>query len=70
MVVRSLLEQRVVFRCMLLKEQKKMQQQLLAALREKPSTIPELAAATGLPSAKALWFVSALKKYGIVVDEL
>ncbi len=52
----------------LLREQKKMQQQLLAALREKPKTIPELAAATGLPSAKALWFVSALKKYGIVVQ--
>ncbi len=52
----------------LLKEQKKMQQELLAALREKPRTVPELAAATRLPSDKVLWFVAALKKYGIVVE--
>jgi predicted Rossmann fold nucleotide-binding protein DprA/Smf involved in DNA uptake len=52
----------------LLKEQKKMQQALLAALGEKPKTVPELAAATGLAPDKVLWFVAALKKYGLVAE--
>jgi predicted transcriptional regulator len=52
----------------LLREQKKMQQELLAALKEKPKTIPELAADTGLPSERVLWFMAALRKYGVVVE--
>ena len=52
----------------LLKEQRKMQQQLLAALKDKPKTIPELAAATGQPSDRVLWFMAALRKYGVVVE--
>jgi predicted Rossmann fold nucleotide-binding protein DprA/Smf involved in DNA uptake len=52
----------------LLKEQKKMQQALLAALKEEPKTIPELAAATGLASERVLWFMAALRKYGVVVE--
>lgn len=52
----------------LLKEQKRMQQELCALVREKPRTVPEMAAATGLPAHKVLWFVAALKKYGIVVE--
>ena len=45
-----------------------MQQQLLAALKDKPKTIPELAAATGQPSDRVLWFMAALRKYGVVVE--
>jgi predicted Rossmann fold nucleotide-binding protein DprA/Smf involved in DNA uptake len=52
----------------LLKEQKKTQHELLAALKDKPKTVPELAAATGLPSDRVMWFVAALKKYGIVAE--
>lgn len=52
----------------LLKEQKQMQQALCTLMREKPRTVPELAAATNLPPHKVLWFVAALKKYGIVVE--
>ena len=52
----------------LLKEQKQMQQSLCAFFREKPRTIPEAAQATGLPSDKVLWFVAAMKKYGIVEE--
>jgi predicted Rossmann fold nucleotide-binding protein DprA/Smf involved in DNA uptake len=52
----------------LLKEQKRMQQELCALMREKPRTIPELAAATSLPAPKVLWFIAALKKYGVVVE--
>jgi predicted transcriptional regulator len=52
----------------LLKEQKKMQQEICALLRLQPATIPEVAQATGLSSDKVLWFMAALKKYGIVVE--
>jgi predicted Rossmann fold nucleotide-binding protein DprA/Smf involved in DNA uptake len=52
----------------LLKEQKKVQQELLAALKDGPKTVPELAAGTRLPSDRVMWFVAALKKYGIVVE--
>ncbi|MCL4528475.1 MAG: hypothetical protein M1282_03585 [Chloroflexi bacterium] len=52
----------------LLKEQKHMQQELCAFFREKPRTVPEAAQATGIPADKVLWFVAAMKKYGIVVE--
>lgn len=52
----------------LLKEQKKMQQELCAFFREKPRTVPEAAQATGIPADKVLWFVAAMKKYGVVVE--
>lgn len=37
-------------------------------LKDRPLTVPELAAATGLASDKALWYVSALKKYGEIAE--
>jgi predicted transcriptional regulator len=52
----------------LLREQKKMQQDLCGLVRDKPLTVPELAAASGLPTNKVLWFVAAMKKYGIVAE--
>ena len=33
-----------------------------------PQTVPELADATGLPSADVLWHVMAMKKYGMVAE--
>jgi predicted Rossmann fold nucleotide-binding protein DprA/Smf involved in DNA uptake len=44
--------------------QSKAQQAILKALKEGPKTAPELAAAAGLPQDKALWHLSALRKYG------
>ena len=52
----------------LLKEQKHMQQVLCAFFREQPRTVPEAAQATGIPANKVLWFVAAMKKYGVVVE--
>ncbi|MCB0119246.1 MAG: hypothetical protein H6634_10590 [Anaerolineales bacterium] len=52
----------------LLKEQKKMQQELCAVFREKARTVPEAAESTGIPANKVLWFVAAMKKYGVVVE--
>lgn len=37
-------------------------------LAEGAATIPELAEATGLTTQDTLWFVSALKKYGLVAE--
>jgi predicted Rossmann fold nucleotide-binding protein DprA/Smf involved in DNA uptake len=52
----------------LLKEQKRMQKDLCALLREKPRTVPEVAEATGIPADKVLWFLAAMRKYGIVTE--
>ena len=52
----------------LLKEQKRMQQELCTLFRERPRTVPEVAQATGLPTEKVLWFLAAMRKYGIVVE--
>ena len=52
----------------LLKEQKHMQEKLCALFRERPRTVPEVAQATGLPTEKVLWFLAAMRKYGLVVE--
>jgi len=41
---------------------------LRQALQASPRTVPELAAATGLPAPAVLWHVVALKKYGLVTE--
>jgi predicted transcriptional regulator len=52
----------------LLREQKQMQQSICQFIRENPKTIPEIAANIKKPAHEVLWFISALKKYGIVVE--
>lgn len=37
---------------------------VLDALKDGPKTVPELAAAAGLPHDRAIWYVAALRKYG------
>lgn len=53
----------VIFR-----EQKQMQQAICQFIRETPKSIPEIAAEIGKPTHEVLWFVAALRKYGIVVE--
>jgi len=50
----------------LLKEQKRIQQAVCKSLRERPMTVPEIAAAVGLPTDQALWYVTSFKKYGLL----
>ena len=50
-----------------LKEQKQIIKAIKAEL-QRPSTIPEIAEATGIPPQTVLWYVSALKKYGQVKE--
>ncbi len=37
-------------------------------MQDQPRTIPELASAANLPAPQVLWFVAAMKKYGLVEE--
>lgn len=52
----------------LLREQKQIQRQICQTIREKPKTVPEVAAAIGRPAGEVLWYLAAFKKYGIVEE--
>ena len=53
----------------LLKEQKRIQQEICKVIRENPKTVPEIAEATGMPSHEVLWYLASFKKYGLVVED-
>lgn len=52
----------------LLKEQKAVRRQICQPLREAPRSVPELAEISGIPADQVLWHVTAMKKYGLVVE--
>lgn len=52
----------------LLFEPKRIQKEICQAIREQPRTVPEVAQATGLPTHEVLWHITALRKYGEVVE--
>jgi len=52
----------------LLKEQKRVQQEICKVIRENPKTVPDIAEAVGMPSNDVLWYLASFKKYGIVVE--
>ena len=52
----------------LYKEQHAIQQKICGFIRDTPKTVPEVAAAIDLPSHEVLWHLTAMKKYGIVVE--
>jgi len=52
----------------LLREQKQIQREICQAIRENPKTVPEVSAAISRPAHEVLWYLAALKKYGIVVE--
>jgi predicted Rossmann fold nucleotide-binding protein DprA/Smf involved in DNA uptake len=51
-----------------MKEQRKAVKAIKAHLAEAELTVPEIAAATGLPASEVLWYVASLKKYGEVLE--
>jgi DNA-directed RNA polymerase specialized sigma subunit len=53
----------------LLKEQQAVRKTLSRVLQGQPRSVPEIAAATGLPPHEVLWHITAMKKYGEVVDD-
>ena len=52
----------------LFREQKQLQQAICKFIGDTPKTVPEIAAEIGRPPHEILWFVAALKKYGIVIE--
>jgi predicted transcriptional regulator len=52
----------------LLKEQKAIRRQICQPLREAPKAVPELAEMTGIPADQVLWHITAMKKYGLVIE--
>jgi predicted transcriptional regulator len=52
----------------LLKGQQTTRKRIKDAMKDGSKTIPEIAAATGLPANEVLWFVTAMKKYGLAKE--
>ena len=52
----------------LIKEQSGSIKKIKEHLQGEGATIPEIADRTGMAAAEVLWFVMALKKYGLVVE--
>jgi len=51
-----------------MKEQRRAVKAIKAILEGAELTVPEMAAATGLPVAEVLWYVASLKKYGEILE--
>ena len=51
-----------------MKEQRKAVKAIKARLEGAELTVPEIAAATGLPVSEVLWYVATLKKYGEILE--
>lgn len=49
-----------------MKAQNKALRAIKEQLREKPRTVPEMAQNTGISPAETLWYLAAMKKYGLV----
>ena len=52
----------------LIKKQKATRREICKPMRDEPKTVPEIAAATGIPANEVLWHITAMKKYGLVVE--
>ncbi len=51
-----------------LKEQRQAVKAIKEHLAGAELTVPEIAAATGLPASQVLWYVASLKKYGEILE--
>ena len=51
-----------------MKEQRRAVQAIKKHLAGAELTVPEIAAATGLPVSEVMWYVATLKKYGEVLE--
>jgi predicted transcriptional regulator len=50
----------------LLKEQKRIQQEMCKSVQEKAKTVPEIASDLNMPTHTVLWYATSLKKYGVL----
>ena len=51
-----------------MKEQRRAVKAIKASLEAAELTVPEMAAATGLPVTEVLWYVASMKKYGEILE--
>jgi predicted Rossmann fold nucleotide-binding protein DprA/Smf involved in DNA uptake len=51
-----------------MKDQRRAVKAIKARLEGTELTVPEIAAATGLPASEVLWYVATLKKYGEILE--
>jgi hypothetical protein len=51
-----------------MKEQRRAVKAIKEHLTGAELTVPEIAAATGLPASEVLWYVASLKKYGEILE--
>ena len=51
-----------------MKEQRRALKAIKAQLEGAELTVPEIAAAAGLPASEVLWYVATLKKYGEILE--
>ncbi len=51
-----------------MQEQRRAVKDIKTSLAGAELTVPEMAAATGLPVAEVLWYVASLKKYGEILE--
>ena len=42
---------------------------ICALIEEDPKTVPEVAEIIGIPTHQVLWYLTAMKKYDVVVEE-
>jgi predicted transcriptional regulator len=52
-----------------LKNQKQMQKLICQCIREQAKTVPEIAVELAMPTNVVLWYLTAYKKYDLVVEE-
>jgi predicted transcriptional regulator len=50
------------------KEQKHIQGEIIKVLKEKACTVPEIAEAVSILPKQALWYLAAMKKYNLVIE--
>jgi hypothetical protein len=53
----------------MLKEQQVTRKAISRVIQGTPKSVPEIAAATELPPHEVLWHITAMKKYGEVVED-
>lgn len=53
----------------LLKEQKRVQKLICQSIRDKAKTVPEISIEVDMPTHQVLWYLTAYKKYDLVVEE-
>ena len=53
----------------LLKDQGKLEREIIKLIKDESKTVPDIAASLDIPTHRVLWFLTALKKYDQVKED-